>query len=283
MLTCKLVWALYYVTKAIPCCAADGESEPAVLAASSARSWLARNAAGIKRINCNPLVAAASVCMSLVFCLPALEHVEFRLPETLHADDLGCLLEALACLPRLSALELVLMGDEDAPGRFPDASAFQELQGLTKLALAFGCDGPRRGLSDILKALAPLTGLAELEVHFSEAAVVPAALAQLKRLQALVFSCISFTVFEAGCLDLPNLTSLEFRCCQFQGVEVLPGMSALQNLTCIEFTDCREGGPPFLTTSLRSFGCSAWSLRQASSAKVGPVGGCLCCQLTWAH
>ena len=140
--------------------------------------------------------------------------------------------------------------DGDMPIPFPDERAFAKLQSLTKLAFAFGCDCPPRVLSDILKALVPLTGLVELEVHLPEAGVVPAALAQLNRLQALVFSDISFAVLEAGCLDLPNLMSLEFQYCQFDGVEVLPGATALQNLTRIEFTGSPEGGPPFFDHQL---------------------------------
>lgn len=100
-------------------------------------------------MNSNQLVAAASAWKSLVSCLPALEAVELRLPESLQAADMGCLLEALAWLPRLTTLELCMMNDGlyadvwydeegNAPKRFPDAPAFAKLQGLTKLALAFG-------------------------------------------------------------------------------------------------------------------------------------------------
>ena len=53
---------------------ADGQSGQAVQAACAAKRWLARNAACITRIR-SETVYSASACMSLVSCLPTLEHV----------------------------------------------------------------------------------------------------------------------------------------------------------------------------------------------------------------
>ena len=123
---------------------ADKEGGPAVVAACSARRWLARNAAGVKLVHGYRL-AAASACTNLVACLPALEDVRLRLPAS---EDLGNLLEALAWCPRLTALDLCIddEGDDDADvdpysyeydeedmRRFPDAPAFAKLHSLTKL------------------------------------------------------------------------------------------------------------------------------------------------------
>lgn len=84
---------------------ADGQKGSAALAASAARRRLARNAAGVKHIN-SRTDAAASACVSLVTCLPALESVDLFLPDPLVPDDLGCLLEALVWCPHLRALGL---------------------------------------------------------------------------------------------------------------------------------------------------------------------------------
>ena len=135
--------------------------------------------------------------------------------------------------------------DEDGAQRFfPDATAFAKLQSLTKLTLSFYDETSQswcpRGLSEILTALVPLTGLAELAVCLSEDAVVPAALAQLKGLRSLELSGLTRTVLEAGCLDLPNLASLGFRNCHLRP-EVLPGVPAFAfpSLMRIKLTDCR--------------------------------------------
>lgn len=140
-----------------------------------------------------------------------------------------------------------------------------------------------RVLSDIVEALVPLTGLAELEVHFPEAAVVPAALAQLRGLRSLMFSCLSHTVLEAGCLDLPGLVSLDFRRCHFERVEVLPGVTALQSLMRIEFTGCSEG-PPFFDHQLVQLPqLQRMVFETGSGIMMWPVCGCPGCQLKWAH
>ena len=243
---------------------AEGQSGPAALAGCSARRWLARNAAGVKLIERNELFAAASACTSLVSCLPALEDVELRLPgPTLSPDDLGCLLEALAWCPRLRALSLVMDDDlehcvmydgyEEGDTRFPGAPAFAQLTNLTKLELAFGEEPGEmyeypwtaRNLRDVVTALVPLTALAELAIDFPAwgQGRVPAALAQLMGLRALKLCCLDSAVLEAGCLDLPNLASLEFQWCMFYADKVLPSATALQSLTRLNFIGCSEGPP----------------------------------------
>ena len=217
-----------------------------MLAACAARRWLARNAAGVKIIR-SRTEAAASACTSLVSCLPALEHVELCLYESLDPGDWGCLLEALAWCPRLRALDLCVVREFTLPERdegdelhqhltFPDAAAFAKLRSLTKLALSFGEDDPYT-LADVVGAIVPLTGLAELELGLPQPAVLPAALGQLKGLRSLELQDFNSCVLEAGCLDLPNLLSLDFRGCNFEDAEVLPGVTALRSLTRIEFSD----------------------------------------------
>ena len=95
--------------------------------------------------------------------------------------------------------------------------------------------------SDVVTALAPLTGLAGLAVWPPEEAVVPAALAQLTGLRLLEFSGLNHTVFEPGCLDLPGLVSLDFRECHFYREKVPPGVPALPSLTRICFGACSIG------------------------------------------
>ena len=57
------------------CCAtADTQNGPASLAACAAKRWLARNAAGLKRIR-SQASWQAEACISLVSCLPTLEDV----------------------------------------------------------------------------------------------------------------------------------------------------------------------------------------------------------------
>ena len=75
--------------------------------------------------------------------------------------------------------------------------------------------------------------------HLPAPDVVPAALGQLKSLRLLQLHCLLSCRLEAGCFDLPNLLSLRFGHCDFKE-EVLPGISALQSLTCIEFM-CGHG------------------------------------------
>ena len=117
---------------------------------------------------------------------------------------------------------------------FPDAPAFAKLRSLTKLALSFNEEIPFT-LADVVGALVPLTGLAELGLGVINDAVLPAALGQLKGLRSLELRNLQPCVLEAGCLDLPNLLSLDFQFCDFEDAAVLPGATALQSLTRIEF------------------------------------------------
>ena len=138
--------------------------------------------------------------------------------------------------PECAALYLILpreYGNEADLGP-SDMSAFAKLHGLTQLTLRLGV-AHRLTLADVVGALVPLTGLMELNLHFPQAAVVPSALGRLKGLQSLFLWETCPCSFEAGCLDLPNLRSLEFRCCYFELAEVLPNIGALQRLTRIQF------------------------------------------------
>ena len=163
-------------------------------------------------------------------------------------EDLGSLLEALAWCPRLRALDLYMSGGiqfipgsdyayEEAYVPFP-APALANLSSLTSLGLSFD-DNDSCSLADVVGALVALTDLAQLSIGFPKYAniqLVPAALGQLKALQSLKVSCMQNCVLEPGCLELPNLQSLEFSQCNIPGAEVvLPGVSALQFLRCIEF------------------------------------------------
>ena len=220
------------------CGTADGQSMEGVLAACAARRWLARYAAGVKRIRSRTERAAAA-CTSLITCLPALEQAELRLSGPLGPGDLGCLLEALAWCPRLLGLDLCVLdprGDHvlvaDVPA--PDLSAFAKLRSLSKLTLTLSEADPF-ALDDIVDALVPVTGLVELRICLPRAAQVPTSLGQLKGLQSLELSKIRHCVLAPGCLDLPNLLSLDFRQCTFAHANVLPEVSALQSLTRIQF------------------------------------------------
>ena len=273
---------------------ADGSTGPGVLAAFSARRWLARHAAGVKRVrnaqrNIVPWTTPA--CTGLVSCLPALETAALQVPEPLDGEDWGCMLEALARCTRLTSLHLcmtpcamdnkgklvlVCIGS-DTPA-FAKLHGLAKLRGLTKLALSFGTyDTP--ALADVVDAISPLTGLTELLIRFDdilEPAVVPAALGQLKGLQSLKLCRLEPDVFEAGCFDLPNLVSLEFDKCNFPEVEVLPGISSLQKLTCIESQMARDRTSS--TLSLRNcLGCSAWCLNHGIAVHARPG-----CQQPWA-
>ena len=155
------------------CAFADGESAQAALAACSARRWLARYAAGVKVIRC---YADAAGCTRLVPCLPALEDVTLCFNMPLLRDDLGCLLEALAWCPRTRALTLSFgisvfkrFGDGYGPKwPFPDACVFAKLSSLTKLALTSDQWTPTPyKFADVVGALVPLTGLAELSFDFT--------------------------------------------------------------------------------------------------------------------
>ena len=166
------------------------------------------------------------------------------LAEPLVRDDLGCLLEALAWCPRLKALDLSMEffeadeGGEALNWPFPDASAFAKLSSLTKLALATSSkDVEPYTLADMVLALTSLTALVELSLDPPQAygAVVPAALGQFKGLRELALRHLGPCVFEAGCLDLPSLQGLPFGCCDLGDAQVLPGITALQSLTRVEF------------------------------------------------
>ena len=137
------------------------------------------------------------------------------------------------------------------------APAFAKLRGLTRLALFFGEEDPHGVLINVLGALVSLPGLAELKLSFKgEPAVVPAALGQLKGLRSLFMRGLDPCVLEAGCLDLPNLLSLEAEQCRFCPLVApsdtadswLPSLTALQRLTRIEFSDCT--GPRFFDAQL---------------------------------
>ena len=224
------------------CGSADGRSGPAMLAACEAESWLARNAAGVKVIR-NQSEAPAPACTSLVSCLPALEDVELSLCAPVVPEDLGDLLEALEWCPDLGALDLNMStspstgeGYTDLHWAFP-APALAKLSSLTSLELGFD-DNYHYTLADVVGALVALTGLFKLCIgHFRAADIhlVPAALGQLKALRSLTFCDIDTCVLEAGCLDLPELQSLYFDLCGVPDAAVLPGVSALQCLTAIEF------------------------------------------------
>ena len=200
--------------------------------------------------------------MGLVSCVPALEDVELCLPDPLIPKDLDCLLEALAWLPRLRALVVYVedIGEDDTDSDFdsnsssddeahqpcPDTSAFAKLRSLTKLALSCGKKDSYT-VAGVVQSLVSLTGLAELELGLPQSIVVPAALGQLKGLRSLELSYIRPCVFSVGCLELPNLASLEFASCHFAEAMV-PGVTALQSLTRITFS--RGRGPPFFDHQL---------------------------------
>lgn len=228
---------------------ADGQYSPAVLAACTARRWLARHAAGVKHICCSRTAVVrwtAAACTGLVSCLPALQTVALILPDSLVPDDLGCLLDALAWCTRLRALQLCVehpfCEDDQAVQPVTDVRALEKLRSLaklrilTKLALIFGANDPYV-LPDVVDALVPVTGLAELSIGIFQPSVVPAALGQLKQLRTLHFLGLRPDAFQAGCFDLPNLVSLHFRACDVTDAHVLPGISALQSLTSIEFSE----------------------------------------------
>ena len=201
-----------------------------------------RNAGRVKLIRTRTVGMEASVWIGLVSCLPALQDVQLSLTTPLIRDALGCLLEALARCPRIRALDLDTgeydvrdVADKTSYWPFPGAATFAKLHSLTKLTLALKKED-RFCLADIVSGLVPLTGLAELCVWAQQPDVVPAALAQLKGLRSLALQCFNPLVFEAGCLDLPGLLSLNFGDCRFkEDAQTLPGVTALLRLTSIEF------------------------------------------------
>ena len=153
----------------------------------------------------------------------------------------------------------------------PDARALAKLPNLTRLALCFhGCRVHYSIIAGVASSLVLLTGLAELSVGLPTyfiptqtqrellceygRVVVPAALGQLKGLRSLEITNFKPCDLEAGCFDLPKLRSLAFRGCRIQGrkriqgAEVLPGVTALQSLTRIEFSGGE--GPSFFDPQL---------------------------------
>ena len=157
-------------------------------------------------------------------------------------EDLSCLLEALAWWPHLGTLCLsvfppeAVQANDDLHWPFP-APALAKLSSLTSLALTFN-DEPST-LADVVGALASLTGLVDVYLalcKYADVHLVPAALGQLQALQSLEFDGMRECVLEGGCLDLPELQCLKFTSCYVSDADVLPGVSALQCLTSIEFS-----------------------------------------------
>ena len=200
-----------------------------------------RNAAYVTFI-CSREEAPAVACMSLVSCMPALEHVKLVLPGLPVAYDLNCLLEALAWCPHLDVLILSMLDDEEGNAPFPGVPAFAKLRSLRVLHLALSAV-ERHALADVVDALVSLPGLLELEIELFEPAILPEGLGQLKGLRHLDFLGLRSCTCEAGCLDLPNLLSLDFGDCEFADMEMLLGHAALQSLRRIDFSNCQ--GHPF--------------------------------------
>ena len=231
------------------CCygTAGGESEPA----SAIRRWLARNAAAVRVLFVDKFVLATA-CTRLVTCLPALEDVQI-LSSLMAPCDLVRLLEALACCPRLGVLSLWVLNTDRCHGEvYPiehSLGPFAKLHSLTKLSFCFD-DTEVCPLADVVRALVPLTGLAELGFTSEHPAVVPAALGQLKALRSLALMCFKSCIFEAGCFDLPNLLSLSFFSGgSVEGAEVLGSVPALPSLTRIAFSN--SSAPSFAAQLLR--------------------------------
>ena len=232
------------------CGTADGQSGSAVLAACTARRWLAHNAAGVKYLDVGGDTGSSLHKPGRLPAGPG--AIKLRLDAPLM--DLGSLLEALAWCPRLMSLDIIMMDcmDEDewlvdAPNKyFPVlacAPAFAKLRSLTKLALSFGNFGADPDtLSVLVDALVPLTGLAELHFHSSGPAVIPASLRELKGLRSLEFRALAPCVFEAGCLDLPTLQSLELDSCAIRNADMLLGITALQR-TDMHHIQRQQGTP----------------------------------------
>ena len=213
------------------CCAtADGRRR----AARAARRWLARYAAGVKRISnqegsdecyVTECDAPASACARLVSCLPALESADLRIYGPLDQDNVGCLLEALASCTALRALDLFLRPDHPvhAPQPVPAsgcAPAFAKLRGLTKLALTL-CDKYPYTLAEAIGPLLSLTGLVNLWIqqycsYVSPDAVVPAALGQLKGLQILQMDDLRSVSLRRGVSTCPTC-----RTCALDGATLM--------------------------------------------------------------
>ena len=189
----------------------------------------------------------------------------------------GSLLEALAWCPNLRELSVNEEEQDDGDlyeedhGPLPARGAcccalpFANLRGLTKLILAFGRADPIK-LADVVDALVPLAGLAELRVAFAQPTVVPAALGRLKGLRSLAFHDIRPCALEEGCLYLPHLLSLEFWRCKFH-MNALPGVTSLQSLTRLEFS---EGlGPRFFDPQLLQLPHLQWMIFDTFHSRFG--------------
>ena len=216
---------------------------------------------------------------------------------------LNHLLGALAWCPRLRELDLCLHhkeSDEDEDDvcgvhMVADAPAFADLTALQRLQVLKGiswgdmvCSEPVRYccLARLAGNLAPLTGLTELTVRIHQAAVVPAALAQLKALQKLDFDGFDPCVLEAGCLRLPSLQSLWFRGCKFADAdELLRDVTALRSLSSLSFFG---HGPQFFDPRLLQLPhlqLAAWTGPRAQATSFTRLSHAArpSCQLTWAR
>ena len=241
---------------------AAGESETA----PGARRWLARSATSVKALSASTDHTTAAACTSLVTYLPALERVHLQLSRPMVQNGLGHLLEALASCPRLEGLGLCLdyVGGLHRSSMLHSLAPFAQLCSLRQLSLNF-YDMAFYPLADVVRALVPLTGLAELTICCLQDAVVPAALGQLKALRSLTFTGLMACVLEAGCFDLPKLLTLDFRCCIIEDAEVLKSIPALLSLTRIE---CLGGyGPPFAAQLIQ-----LPQLRRMVLETIGPCG-----------
>ena len=172
----------------------------------------------------------------------ALESVDLCLPHPLAPDDLRCLLEALAWCPRPDQIVLYTCdheGDTDVDQAGWPAPDMARLRSLTKLALELHKFEPYT-LTHAVDALAHLTGLVRLNFSCDASVAVPAALGQLKTLQALALGCASSPgVMEAGCFEVLSPASLKLVGCNMEHAEVLPDVTALPSLTSMHF--CGRG------------------------------------------
>ena len=133
---------------------------------------------------------------------PALEGVTLDL-TLLNSDDLVCLLEVLAWCPGMRALDLSVDCVENYwPWPFPCAS-FAKLSSLTKLALTFDKEVTFT-VANVLGALVPLKGLAELSLALPQRAVVPAALGRSRVCSHWHFRASALASWRRGALTCPT-------------------------------------------------------------------------------
>ena len=163
--------------------------------------------------------------------------------------DLGCLLETLARCPRLTALGLRLDDDMLYNGDGPPApglAAFANLRSLTSLTWTYENTFYDRDpcLTDLVDALAPLTGLADLSVDLCNVPIaLYSGLASFTGLRSLAIRMqLEACAIDPWCLNLPKLLTLTFVGCHFNDEDMLPNLTALPSLTRIEFCGCK--GPP---------------------------------------